>query len=88
MADVARDLIMEALSDLHWDFMEEPWVEQAILWLGYLGREAALPVLDEILEEKKFMVLNSWPRAAREAAATAREELRERLSYKSASPKE
>jgi hypothetical protein len=82
MAELAPEIIQETLEDLHWDFMEEDWVIEAITWLGHLGRERALPVLNEILIEKKYVVLNGWPRPAREAARAARNELRERLGYK------
>ncbi len=82
MRELAPEIIAEALSDLHWDFMEEDWVVEAIIWLGGLGREPALPILDEIINEKKYMVLGSWPPAARQAAKAARDELRERLNYR------
>jgi len=82
MWEIAPEIIEEALADLHWDYMEEDWVAEAITWLGHLGSESALPILDSILKEKKFAVLSGWPLSAREAAAQAQEILRERLEYK------
>ncbi len=82
LADLGADILAEALADLHWDYMEEAWVVPAITWLGELGREPALPILTNILDEKKYMVLNSWPLEAREAAGPALARLRERLIYK------
>ena len=84
MAELAPDILLEALSDLHWDFMEEEWVVPAITWLGRLGGPTALPLLSEIIDEKKYLVLNSWPRQARLAAEQARRQLKTRLRYRGA----
>lgn len=85
---LAAEILVDALSDLHWDYMEETWVIPAIQWLGQLGREPALPVLQEILQEKKYMVLSSWPLEAREAAQESLAQLRERLHYRSRASEE
>lgn len=82
LADLAPEIIQDALQDLHWDFMEEDWVLESIGWLSQLGHESAIPILEEITIEKKYMVLNSWPLAAREAARDALKILKERLDYK------
>lgn len=82
MKEIAPEIIEETLADLHWDYMEEDWVAEAITWLGHLGGESALPIMDNILMEKKYAVLSGWPLSAREAAVEAREVLRERLEYK------
>jgi hypothetical protein len=81
MSQIAPQIIQEVLADLHWDFMDEDWVPEAIRWLGRLGGPAALPVVMEVLREKKYMILQGWPRPAREAALDAQAELRERLAY-------
>ena len=82
LAELAPEILIEALSDLHWDYMEEDWVVPAIEWLGRLGRESAIGVLQEITQEKKYMVLASWPLQAREAADLALGQLKERLHYR------
>lgn len=82
MRELAPELIQETLADLHWDYMEEEWVVPAITWLGRLGQASALPVLAEILQERKYLLLRGWPRPARQAAAAARDLMRERLAYK------
>jgi hypothetical protein len=82
LAELAPEILVEALSDLHWDYMEEDWVVPAIEWLGRLGREPAIGVLQEITQEKKYMVLASWPLVAREAAEQALAQLKERLHYR------
>lgn len=82
LAEMAPELIADTLADLHWDFMDEPWVTDAIAWLGHLGREPALRVLAEIINEKKFLVFRGWPSSARSAARQARAELREKLDYR------
>jgi hypothetical protein len=82
LAELAPEILVEALSDLHWDYMEEDWVVPSIEWLGRLGREPAIGVLQEIIQEKKYMVLSSWPLVAREAAEQALAELKERLHYR------
>lgn len=82
LAELAPELIAATLDDLHWDFMDEPWVAEAIACLGRLGREPALRTLDEIINERKFLVFRGWPSAARSAARQARAELREKLDYR------
>lgn len=49
----------------------EPWVTDAIQWLGKLGTSKTRTVLKKILNEKKLLVIPAWPAACRDAARDA-----------------
>ena len=49
----------------------ESWALEAIAWLGTNSFEPARPLLDNIVNERKGMLVPVWPRPARKAANAA-----------------
>ncbi len=60
-----------AINRLAADRREEPWVLDAIFWLGKLDLENARPVIEKILKEKKYLFFPVWPGSCRKAARDA-----------------
>ena len=80
--DLAREaapILEDTLKDLHYDYLKEDWVPGAIDWLGQVGREQSLEVLDMIVTEKKLKIIPAWPRSCRRIARRAVEDLYDRL---------
>ncbi len=71
MQDVATRHLKGTLNRLPAERREEPWVTEAIRWLGKLGTAKTRPVLKKIVSDKKFLLFPEWPAACRNAASDA-----------------
>ncbi|MDX2472592.1 MAG: hypothetical protein QNL91_02695, partial [Candidatus Krumholzibacteria bacterium] len=71
MRDTAILLLKSTLYRLPAERRGEPWVTEAIRWLGKLGTSKSRTVLKKILNEKKLLVIPAWPAACRDAARDA-----------------
>ncbi len=71
LQDIALRQMKGALNRLSADRRDERWVINAIGWLGKLGTTKTRPVLEKILNEKKFLFFPVWPTDCRDAARDA-----------------
>ena len=71
LQEIALRHLKGALTRLSAERRDEDWVPDAIRWLGRLGTVKVKPVIEGILNEKKFLVIPAWPAACRDAARDA-----------------
>lgn len=71
LQDIAMRHLKGTLNRLSSDRREERWVTEAIGWLGKLGTNKTRPVIEKILNEKKFFFFPVWPASCRDAAREA-----------------
>jgi len=71
LKDIAIRHLKGTLNRLPEERREEAWVADAIMWLGRLGGETTRPIIEKILNEKKYLVFPIWPAGCREAARAA-----------------
>lgn len=77
----ASRLLRQALADLPVKNRQQEWVVKAIGWLVKLDRGLALPLLNQIISEKRFFLFKAWPAECR---GLAREALRAEPSHSAA----
>lgn len=68
LQEVALRHLKGTLSRLPAERRSEPWVADAIRWYGKAGTAKARPVIEKILNEKKWFIFPVWPASCREAA--------------------
>ena len=68
MEEIAGRLLSLALLRLPSGDRKEPWIKDAIFWLGKLAPANASEVFNKICTEKRFWVLPAWPKVLRETA--------------------
>jgi hypothetical protein len=68
LQEVALRHLKGTLSRLPAERRGEPWVADAIRWFGKTGSAKARPVIEKILNEKKWFILPVWPASCRDAA--------------------
>ncbi len=73
----AAGTLLQTLAELTPAERREAWTAEAIAWLPALAGVAARPLLDRIVDERRFVVLKAWPTACRAAAREARDRLRD-----------
>jgi len=61
-------LICDAVNELPAENRNDDWVTRAINWIGKLDRDANLPLMTRIRDEKKFFFFKAWPRECRKLA--------------------
>jgi len=66
--DLGSRLLRPAIIRLEKEERQVPWLPEAIRWLGKLDPKKARPVLEKILNEKKFFFFPAWPSECRVAA--------------------
>jgi len=71
LQDLGSRLLKTALIGLDPELREEPWVSEAVSWLGRLDRKRGKELLETIIKEKKFFLFPVWPRECRQAARDA-----------------
>jgi hypothetical protein len=75
LRDLGSRLLRTAVSGVDPELRDEPWVSEAIAWLGRLDVKRGEELLTRILKEKKYLFFPVWPsecrRAAKEALACA-----------------
>lgn len=71
ISEVASRLLRSAIKRLAKDERQVPWLPDAIRWVGRLDPKNSKPILDTILNEKKFFFFPVWPADCREAAQDA-----------------
>lgn len=76
LADAAGRYLRAIITRLDDAELEEPWVPGAISWLSTLRPQAAVEILREVVEERRWLFLPVWPAECREAAREALERLK------------
>ena len=71
LRDIAIRHLKGTLNRLPVERREERWVADAIGWLGKLGTDKTLPIIENILKKKKFFFFPVWPENCRNAARDA-----------------
>ena len=64
-------LLKTTVANLKPFMRDDPWVRQAITWLGRLDPKKSKALLNKIINEKKYLVLPVWPAECRQAAQDA-----------------
>jgi hypothetical protein len=75
MCDVAGRLLGAALKRLTRENMTAPWVPEALRWLPRLNERKAKPILDRVLNERRFFFFPVWPAECRVAAREAHDDV-------------
>ncbi|HPF36905.1 MAG TPA: hypothetical protein PLH84_15890 [Candidatus Krumholzibacteria bacterium] len=78
LRDLATELLLSRLANLPAERRREGWVRGSILMLGRLSGLEVGRLLERIRNEKRLLVLPTWPAECREAATTASEQIRRR----------
>jgi hypothetical protein len=73
LQDLGSRLLKSALTGLDPELRDEPWVSEAITWLGRLDMKRAKRLLETILKQKKYFFFPVWPGECRQAARAALE---------------
>lgn len=68
-------ILLEGLSHLPEESMEEPWVLQSILYCGQTPVEGMSEMLNSIINTKKMLIMFLWPTQCRQAAQKALNQL-------------
>lgn len=71
LMDLGSRLLKTTLMNLSPDLRNGQWVSEAVSWLGRLDAKRANPILNNILKEKKYLILPVWPADCRRAARHA-----------------
>ena len=58
-------LLGDGLSNLVVERRREDWTTAALGWLDRLDHAAAEPVLNQVLNQRRFLFLKAWPRECR-----------------------
>ncbi len=61
-------LLKTTVANLKPFMRDDPWVREAITWLGKLDPKRSKTLLNRIINEKKYLVLPVWPAECRQAA--------------------
>jgi len=64
-------LLKTTVANLKPFMRDDPWVREAITWLGKLDPKRSKALLNKIINEKKYLVLPVWPAECRQAARDA-----------------
>ncbi|MEN8006228.1 MAG: hypothetical protein ABFS42_04395 [Candidatus Krumholzibacteriota bacterium] len=68
LADLGSRLLKSTITNLPPLLRDEPWVGEAVSWLGKLDTRRADPLLNRIIKEKKYFFWPVWPGECRQAA--------------------
>jgi hypothetical protein len=71
LADLGSRLLKAAVTNQDPENRDEPWVSEAITWLGKLDTKRAESLLNKIVKEKKYFFWPVWPSECRKAAKNA-----------------
>jgi hypothetical protein len=71
MCDVAGRLLGAAIKRLTREDMTAPWLPEALRWLPRLNEKKARPLLERVLNERRFFFFPLWPADCRQAAREA-----------------
>ena len=76
LADAAGRYLRAVITRLDDTELELPWVPGAISWLSRLRPQAAVEILRDVVEERRWLFIPVWPADCREAAREALERLK------------